>query len=273
MDEMFVRKHKFPVVRLSKPIPVEAIDKRMLSSGAVTKATVPLIWELGDHQEVLTFYVITSPRHPVILGLSWLKEHNPIVDWRNHSITFSHTSSEVQAVSHVAVTMKKIVHCASESSSPMKTTTDSLPSKYEYFGDVFEKNNVDRLLKHRPYNCLIDLQEGVSPPFGPIYGLLEPELQTLQTYLDENLKRGFIQPSKSPTRAPILFVKKKYGSLRLCVDYRGLNKIIVLNHYLLPLILELLDRLRTGRIFSKSSYFVHIQSGTDQAWRWMENYL
>ena len=124
------------------------------------------------------------------------------------------------------------------------------------FGDVFEKNNVDRLPEHRPYDCPIDLHEGVSPPFGPIYGLSEPELQALLTYLDENLEKGFIQPSKSPTRAPILFVKKKYGSLRLCVDYRGLNKIIVLNHYLLPLILELLDRLRTGRIFSKSSYFV-----------------
>ena len=144
MDEMFVRKHKFPVVQLSKPIPVEAIDGHMLSSGAITKAIVPLILQLRDHQEVLTFYIITSPRHPVILGLSWLKEHNPVVNWCNRSITFPHTSSEVQAVSHVAVTMKKIVHSASESSSPMKTTTDSLPSKYEDFGDVFEKKNVDR---------------------------------------------------------------------------------------------------------------------------------
>ena len=135
MDEMFILKHKFSVVQLSKPIPVEAIDGRMLSSRVVTEATVPLILQLGDHQEVLTFYVITSPRHLVILGLSWLKEHNPIVDWRNHSITFPHTNSDVQAVSHVVVTTKKIVHSASESSSSMKTTTDSLSSKYEDFED------------------------------------------------------------------------------------------------------------------------------------------
>ena len=61
MDERFVRKHKFPVVRLSKPIPQEAIDGRMLSSGVITEATIPLILQLGDHQEALTFYVITSP--------------------------------------------------------------------------------------------------------------------------------------------------------------------------------------------------------------------
>ena len=132
--------------------------------------------QLEEHQEVSTFYIITSPRHQVILGLSWLKEHNQIVDWRNHSITFPHTSSEVQAVSHVVVTTKKIVHSSSDSSSPMRTTTDSLPSKYEDFRDVFEKKNVDRLPEHRPYDCLIDLQEGVSPPFGPIYGLSELEL-------------------------------------------------------------------------------------------------
>ena len=65
-----------------------------------------------------------APRHPVIFHLSWLKAQNPIVDWRNHLITFSQTSSEVQAVSHVAVTTKKMVHSASKSSSSMKTTTD-----------------------------------------------------------------------------------------------------------------------------------------------------
>ena len=113
---------------------------------------------------------------------------------------------------------------------------------YEDFGHVFEKKNVDRLLEHRPYDCPIDLQKGASTPFGPIYRLSEPELQALQMYLDENLEKGFIQPSKSPTWAPILFVKKKDGSLRLCVNYRGLNKIIVRNHYPLPLIPELLDQ-------------------------------
>ena len=126
-----------------------------------------------------------------------------------------------------------------------------LPARYSDFFDIFEKWNVDWLLAHRPYDCPIELQVGEHPPFGPIYGLSEPKVEALRTYLAENLAKVFIQPSKSPAQAPILFVKKKDGSLRLCVDYRGLNKVTVRNRYLLPLIPVLLDRLRTGRIFSK----------------------
>ena len=102
------------------------------------------------------------------------------------------------------------------------------------------KRNADRLPAHRPYGCLIKLQAGEHPPFGPLYGLSEPEHEALRTYLANNLAKGFIQPSKSPTNAPILFVKRKDDSLRLCVDYRVLNKLTVRNHYALPLIPTLL---------------------------------
>jgi hypothetical protein len=61
MDEKFVYKHKFPVVQLSKPIPVEAIDGCILFSSAVIETTGPLFFQLGDHWEVLNFYIITSP--------------------------------------------------------------------------------------------------------------------------------------------------------------------------------------------------------------------
>jgi hypothetical protein len=75
---------------------------------------------------------------------------------------------------------------------------------------------------------VIDLEEGTQPPFGPIYYLLQDEFLTLLKYIDENLKKGF------PTGVPILFVKKKDGSLRMCVDYRGLNRLTIKNRYLLP---------------------------------------
>jgi hypothetical protein len=78
---------------------------------------------------------------------------------------------------------------------------------------VFEKKNVDMLSQHRPYDCAIDLQEGIQPPFGPIYNLSQNKLLTLRDYLDENLAKNFIRHSKSPEDAPILFVKKKDGSL------------------------------------------------------------
>ncbi len=142
------------------------------------------------------------------------------------------------------------VNPANNTNPPLEPTPINLPEKYKDFVDVFEKINADHLPAHSPYDCPIDL-EGHSPPFGPIYGLSEPEFQALCDYLTENLAKGFIQHSKSLASAPILFVKKKDGSLRLYVDYRGLNKITKKNRYPLPLILGLLDRLRIGKIFTK----------------------
>ena len=77
------------------------------------------------------------------------------------------------------------------------------------------------------------------------------ELEVLRKYIDENLKKGFIRHSQSSCGAPILFVKKADGTLRLCVDYRALNKITTKNHYPLPLIGELLDRISRAKYFTK----------------------
>jgi hypothetical protein len=97
----------------------------------------------------------------------------------------------------------------------------------------------------------IDLEPGSQPPFGPIYSLSEKQLGVLSEYLEENLAIGRITPSISPAGAPVLFVPKKDGTLRMCVDYRSLNKITIKNRYPLPLIGDLLDRLAGARYFSK----------------------
>jgi len=76
-------------------------------------------------------------------------------------------------------------------------------------------------------------------------------LAEFKEYIEENLAKNFIQHSKSPTGAPILFVKKKDGSLQMCVDYRGLNKITIKNRYPLPLISGLLDQLNQAKIYTK----------------------
>jgi hypothetical protein len=103
---------------------------------------------------------------------------------------------------------------------------------------------VDILPKHRPYNCAIDLQDTAQPPFSPIYNLSQNELLALKDQIEENLAKNFIQHSKSPANAPIFFVKRKDGSLWMCVDYCGLNKIMVKNRYPdLRLIFGFLDQL------------------------------
>jgi hypothetical protein len=105
----------------------------------------------------------------------------------------------------------------------------SVPSEYAEFADVFSKESASALPPRRPYDHQIPLEPGTTPPFGPLYSLSEVELKALDEYIKENLSKGYIQASTSPAGAPILFVKKRDGSLRLCVDYRGLNKITVKN--------------------------------------------
>jgi hypothetical protein len=77
----------------------------------------------------------------------------------------------------------------------------------------------DTLLPHRDCNLKINIDKGVKISAGPIYPLSKFELKTLREFIDENLKTGFIRPSNSPFGAPVLFIKKKDGSLRLCVDF------------------------------------------------------
>jgi hypothetical protein len=129
--------------------------------------------------------------------------------------------------------------------------TSKLPEEYQDFQDVFSKEEADHLPAHRLYDHTIPLQDDTQPPFGPVYNLTPEELVVLREYIDKNLKRGFITHSQSPCGAPVLFVKKSDGTLRLCVDYRGLNKLTVKNRYPLPLINEMLDRLAGARFFTK----------------------
>ena len=125
------------------------------------------------------------------------------------------------------------------------TEAPGIPECYQDLAKVFSKQEAEGLPPHRGHrdHC-IPLAEGAKPVFGPIYNLSELELSVLKKYLDDNLKRGFIRPSTSPFGAPVLFVKKADGSLRLCVDYRALNRITTKNRYPLPLTSEIMDRLK-----------------------------
>jgi len=109
----------------------------------------------------------------------------------------------------------------------------------------------EAMLAHRPYDCKIDLKEGETTPWGPIYPLSENELQTLQEWLREMLRTGKIRRSTSPAGSPILFEPKPSGrGLQLCVDYQALNQITIPNRYPLPLMQELQNRVQGAKWFT-----------------------
>lgn len=119
----------------------------------------------------------------------------------------------------------------------------------DHFSDIFQEPQ--GLPPSRHVDHKIDLEPGQSTPFRPIYRLSYKELEELRKQLKELLAQGYIRPSKSPYGAPILFVTKKDGSLRMCIDYRALNKITIKNRYPLPRTDDLLDQLHGAKIFSK----------------------
>ena len=104
---------------------------------------------------------------------------------------------------------------------------------------------------HLNKKWIIEVVQGTTPILRTPYRMAPTELKELKTQLQELLDKGFIRPSVSPWDAPVLFVKKKDGTLRMCINYRQINKVTVKNKYPLPRIEALFDQLRGASVFSK----------------------
>ena len=125
---------------------------------------------------------------------------------------------------------------ASSTARSVKVTPTNAPKldpltgillEYCELHNVFLGEKAKELPPHRPYDLKINLEEGAKATYRPIYSLSPTKLAALRKFLDENLKNGFIRPAKSPWGSPVLFVKKKDGSLQLCVDFCTLNKVTI----------------------------------------------
>ncbi|XP_075172214.1 uncharacterized protein LOC142243902 [Anomaloglossus baeobatrachus] len=196
--------------------------------------------------------------HQILLGLPWLRTHEPSVSWGTGDITRWGSSCHETCLKTIQPIRRP----------PVPESLPGLPSAYWSFVDVFDKKESEVLPPHRPYDCAIDLLPGTTPPRGRIYPLSPAETRAMSTYITESLAKGFIRRSSSPAGAGFFFVKKKEGDLRPCIDYRGLNLITVKNKYPLPLIPELFDRLRGARVFTKLDLrgvynLVRIRSGDE----------
>src|SRR5215813_13763652 len=112
----------------------------------------------------------------------------------------------------------------------------------------------------REIEFCIDLVPGTQLISIPSYRMAPVKLRELKVQLQDLLDKGFVRPSASPWGASVLFVKKKDGALRLCIDYRQLNKVTIKNKYPLPRIDDLFDQLQGARFFSK----IDLRSGYHQ---------
>ncbi|KAL4016296.1 hypothetical protein IC575_023944 [Cucumis melo] len=181
--------------------------------------------EIAGHVIEVTLIVLDMLDFDVILGMDWL------------------------AANHASIDCSRKEADVSLSSEPVVRD----------YPDVFPEE-LPGLPPHREVEFAIELEPGTVPISRAPYRMAPAELKELKVQLQELLDKGFIRPSVSPWGAPVLFVKKKDGSMRLCIDYRELNKVTVKNRYPLPRIDDLFDQLQGATVFSK----IDLRSGYHQ---------
>src|SRR3954467_13030861 len=133
-----------------------------------------------------------------------------------------------------------------------KTTEEIMLTHYhDFIKDICSKESFNELPPRKPWDHMIKLTPGSQPIDCKIYPLSSEEQQQLDEFLKENLESGRIRPSKSLMASPFFFIKKKDRKLRPVQDYWKLNKMMIKNHYPLPLIQELVDKLKGAKYFTK----------------------
>ncbi|KAG7599514.1 Retrotransposon gag domain [Arabidopsis suecica] len=209
--------------------------------------------------------VVQLKKHDVILGMDWLGKYKAHLDCHRGRIQFEREEGMLK-FQGIRTTSGSLVISAIQAERMLEKgceayiatiTTHEVGANAELkdilianeFADVFEA--VSGLPPDRSDPFTIELEAGTTPISKAPYRMAPAEMAELKKQLEELLDKGFIRPSSSPWGAPVLFVKKKDGSFRLCIDYRGLNKVTIKNKYPLPRIDELLDQLGGAKWFSK----------------------
>ena len=265
-----------------KPLPDTVISMADNTKQQCPGYITNLPYTIGNHTEQSDF-VVASVKYDIILGLPWFAWRNPTIDYTSNTVTFyddnktliqwsandALPTKTLQSPRHLELlSAKQVARIARQQEATLYAVTlnpdpfdhpDTLTTPvtekaqaiFTKFADIFVEELPAGLPPERSTDHKIELSDPTLTPWKPTYHLSPLELQELRKQLSELLDAGYIRPSKSPFGAPILFVKKKGGDLRMCVDYRALNKITIKNRYPLPRIDELMDRLTNARRFSK----------------------
>ena len=276
INRSFVQKHRLETTPLPQPVLVRNVDGSPNENGSVTEE-VHVTLRFGRHSDRAHLAVANLGQQTVIIGHSWLTLHNPEVDWVSQKVSMTRCppscngrvppesdppsfgqEDAVYAIlltpeweERICATSTPSQRLAEEAQSQRVRPSDSaIPERYKDFADVFSEEAFAHLPPRKAWDHAIELHPDAKLPRGRTFPLSPAEQKELDEFLRENLANGRIRPSKSPIGAPVFFVKKKEGSLRLVQDYRKLNDITVKNSYPLPLVSDVLTRLRDAEWFT-----------------------
>lgn len=274
IDYQFLVLNGVKLTKLRHPLPLRMVDSSIAAS--VTHVVkLPVCFDRFSVELTFAVYKLNT-NFPVILGLPWLQQFDPEISFRQgrilsyprdirpEDVPFPDASEDFRmpfVPSLRFVSASQFVKDAKEAGGyevisprptvPVDDQPEGLPSQFAEFKDVFEPAEVRGLPPRRPFDHKIELLDKDAPL--PYHGLRKnspAELEALQAYLQRAEAVGEIVRSSSPVRSAVLFAKKKDGSLRVCIDYRAVNKLTKKNRTPLPLISELLDRLSRAKYFA-----------------------
>ncbi|XP_027178078.1 uncharacterized protein LOC113777243 [Coffea eugenioides] len=237
-------------------------DHCLISSKMYTNCE---IW-VGERKLLGNLISLAIKGYDVILGMDWLARYDAQLDCKRKTVEFripgeatlrlDVRGSLASSAMISGIRARKLLSRGAQGfltfliNTPAdKLKIEDIPLVSEY-PDVFPDELVN-LPPEREIEFEVNLCPGASPISKTPYRMAPAELKELKLQLQDLLERGFIHESGSPWGAPVLFVKKKDGTLRLCIDYRGLNNVTIKNKYPLPHIDELFDQLQGAEVFSK----------------------
>ncbi|KAL5569524.1 hypothetical protein UlMin_026099 [Ulmus minor] len=258
---------------------ISRVFRTSLPSGDVLISThwlraIPVL--VSNRELYVDLIMLDLHDYDVILGMDFLSKYNATIECRHRRVVFRPTEGdEFSYVGEGGRSHKVIISsmrarkllssgCQGYLVTVVDTTHEEKFKPEEIavvreFPDLFPEE-LPGIPPEREISFEIELLPGSAPVSKAPYRMAPTELKELQIQLQELLDKGFIRPSYSPWGAPVLFVKKKDGTLRMCIDYRELNKLTIKNKYPLPRIDDLFDQLKGAANFSK----IDLRSGYHQ---------
>jgi len=225
----------------------------------------PILLEIGanGHRSMIFCEIANAGRYDLIIPFGWWHNEHPLKNITDPSKwafeeTRCHAHIEDKAVADMFEGDQTVAYDEEaqyvgwiEREQEGGGQSETRPKKYWQYKELFEEKKAKMLAPRRTLAHAINLGEGAEPPWGPIYRISAHQLNKLDKYLKKIMAEGRIADIESAYGAPILFVPKPDGRLQLCVDYRNLTKLTILNKYPLPLMDELRDRVAGANMFTK----------------------
>jgi len=200
------------------------------------------------HVERVRMDVCNLGKTEVILGMPWLIAHNPEIDWEKGEVKMTRCPP-IYGKRKQEEKKKEVKKVEKDEDEEMLKKL--VPKKFWKWKKVFRKRESERMPVRKAWDHAIELKEGFTPKKGKVYSLSREEREEVQAFVENQLQKGYIRPSKSPQTSPVYFVAKKDGKRRMVQDYRHINQWTIKNGYLLPLIADILDGVEKRKVFTK----------------------